>query len=92
MDDNELEKLYTRQVQEELLQQTRQAVTRLIELYPHEFGLENLILADSRYLSTVPEKLAQLYQEVCEYCNENSITFDHSWVCLRDRSLSLLDS
>ncbi|KAI9497049.1 kinase-like domain-containing protein [Zychaea mexicana] len=63
MDDNELEKLYTRQVQEELLQQTRQAVTRLIELYPHEFGLENLILADSRYLSTVPEKLAQLYQE-----------------------------
>ncbi|KAG2228149.1 hypothetical protein INT45_009195 [Circinella minor] len=79
MDDNELEKLYIRQVQEELLQQTRQAVTRLIELYPHEFGLENLILADSRYLSTVPEKLAQLYQEVCEYCNENSITFDHSW-------------
>ncbi|KAI8141206.1 kinase-like domain-containing protein [Fennellomyces sp. T-0311] len=79
MDDNELEKLYIRQVQEELLQQTRQAVTRLIELYPHEFGLENLILADSRYLSTVPEKLAQLYQEVCEYCNENVITFDHSW-------------
>lgn len=75
-----LEQLVNRQVQDELLQQTRLAVTSLIEAYPHEFGLENLIIADAFYMTSVPEKLAQLYQEICDYCTENAIKFDHGWV------------
>lgn len=80
MDDNEIEQLYARQIQEELLQQTGQAVARLIDLCPREFGLENLIPSDAGYLATIPEKLAQLYREVTEFCAKNSIEFDHTWV------------
>jgi uncharacterized protein (DUF885 family) len=80
MDDQELELLYTQQLNEELLHQTREAITRLIEQVPLEFGLENLIPINPPSVANVPEKLASLYQEVCEYYNSNAIDFDHAWV------------
>ncbi|SAL95824.1 hypothetical protein [Absidia glauca] len=80
MDDQELELLYTQQLNEELLHQTREAITRLIEQVPLEFGLENLIPINPPSMANVPEKLASLYQEVCEYYNSNAIDFDHAWV------------
>lgn len=80
MNEVDIQQLYNEQIQDDLIRRTREAVSNLIELCPHEFGLENLIPCDASFRSTVPERLAQLYQEVCEYCTEASIPFDHAWV------------
>lgn len=82
MNEVDIQQLYNEQVQDDLIRRTREAVSNLIELCPHEFGLENLIPCDASFRSTVPERLAQLYQEVCEYCTEASIPFDHAWVSI----------
>lgn len=82
---------FIRQVQDDLTLQTRQAIARLIELCPLEFGLESLIPADPQLLPTVPEKLAQLYQEVNDYCKRNSLAFDHVWVCIINLFFLLAD-
>ncbi|KAI7882568.1 kinase-like protein [Lichtheimia hyalospora FSU 10163] len=79
MNEVDIQQLYNEQIQDDLIRRTREAVSNLIELCPHEFGLENLIPCDASFRSTVPERLAQLYQEVCEYCTEASIPFDHAW-------------
>ncbi|KAI8070347.1 kinase-like domain-containing protein [Gongronella butleri] len=79
MDDQELELLYTTQLNEELQLQARNAITRLIEDLPFDFGLENLVPVKAASFGTMAEKMALLYQEVCEYYNSNGITFDHAW-------------
>ncbi|KAI8391148.1 kinase-like domain-containing protein [Radiomyces spectabilis] len=43
MDDKELDLIYNQQLHDQLAHQTAQAVSRLVEMYPEEFGLENLI-------------------------------------------------
>lgn len=78
MNDQELELLYTRQLAEELISQTRQKVNKFIETYPHEFGLENLFQVTDTGL--MREKLGALYQEICKDYNDNVIEFNHVWV------------
>ncbi|CAO3626343.1 unnamed protein product [Cunninghamella blakesleeana] len=79
MDDQDIELLYTQQLNEELLNQTRQAISRLLEEIPIEFGLETLIPTIPNYMPNVAEKIALLYQEVCGYYNSHAIPFDHAW-------------
>jgi hypothetical protein len=84
MDEKELEILYMQQVNEELVLQTRTNINQIVENYPHDFGLDSLF-ANTNIIPTtaataMPEKLAQLYQEICEQYNTNTITFDHIWV------------
>jgi hypothetical protein len=79
MNDQELELLYTRQLNEELVLQTRLKINKFIESYPDEFGLDNLF-SNNNINTDMPNKLAQLYQETCEYYNDNVIEFDHIWV------------
>lgn len=79
MDDNEIERIYSQQLHEELLNQTRLAVTQFIELCPDVFGLENLILQTDQFLSPINERVAQLYQDVCETYIDNGLPFDHAW-------------
>jgi hypothetical protein len=78
MDEQELELLYTRQLNEELVSQTRQKINRFLENHPHDFGLETLF--PTALGGNMPEDLAKLYQEVCSYYNDNVIEFDHIWV------------
>lgn len=80
MDDSEIERIYSQQLHEELLNQTRLAVTQFIELCPDVFGLENLILQTDQFLSPINERVAQLYQDVCETYIDNGLPFDHAWV------------
>jgi hypothetical protein len=87
MDDSEIERIYSQQLHEELLSQTRLAVTQFIELCPDVFGLENLILQTDKFLSPINERVAQLYQDVCETYIDNGLPFDHAWV--KKSSLSL---
>ncbi|KAL7319388.1 hypothetical protein PS15m_002527 [Mucor circinelloides] len=79
MDDSEIERIYSQQLHEELLNQTRLAVTQFIELCPDVFGLENLILQTDQFLSPINERIAQLYQDVCETYIDNGLPFDHAW-------------
>ncbi|CAO3617516.1 unnamed protein product [Cunninghamella echinulata] len=80
MNDQEIELLYTQQLNEELLNQTKQAIARLLEEIPIEFGLENLIPVIPNFIiPNIAEKIALLYQEVCEYYNSHAIAFDHAW-------------
>ncbi|ORX45714.1 kinase-like protein [Hesseltinella vesiculosa] len=79
MDDQELDLLYAQQLNEELQLQSRNAIARLIEELPLDFGLENLVPVKTNGVGTMVEKMAMLYQEVCEYYNANGIPFDHAW-------------
>ncbi|KAG2233849.1 hypothetical protein INT48_005295 [Thamnidium elegans] len=79
MDDHELERIYSQQLHEELITQTKSAVTQFIELCPHIFGLENLILQTDQFLSPIDERIAQLYKDVSDTYLENAIQFDKAW-------------
>ncbi|KAI8097806.1 kinase-like domain-containing protein [Gilbertella persicaria] len=79
MDDDEIERIYSQQLHEELLKQTRLAVTQFIELCPDIFGLKNLILQTNQFLLPVNERVTQLYQDVCDTYADNHIPFDHAW-------------
>lgn len=80
MDDHELERIYSQQLHEELITQTKSAVTQFIELCPHLFGLETLILQTDQFLSPIHERIAQLYKDVGDTYLENGIQFDKAWV------------
>ncbi|KAF7727723.1 hypothetical protein EC973_007181 [Apophysomyces ossiformis] len=77
MDDKQLAVLYN----QTLMLQTQQAVSRLIELYPHQFGLDALLPSNPEaFLLPFSDRLAELYQEVCEiYNSDPNIMFDHVW-------------
>lgn len=79
MNEQELEILYTRQLGEELILQTRQKMNTFIEVYPHEFDLENLFPTVND-TGLMREKLAELYQEICKDYNDNGVEFNHAWV------------
>ncbi|KAI9321579.1 kinase-like domain-containing protein [Dichotomocladium elegans] len=79
MDDNEIEPLYFQQIHNEFSRNTGDAIARIIEKCPHEFGLDKLIPVDPTCMTNFPEQLAQLYQGVSKYCNEASIMFDYEW-------------
>ncbi|KAI9362178.1 kinase-like domain-containing protein [Pilaira anomala] len=79
MDDYELERIYSQQLQEELINQTKNAVIQFVELCPHVFGLENLILQTDQFLSPIHERIAELYKDVCDTYLENGIPFDQAW-------------
>ncbi|GAA5806208.1 hypothetical protein HPULCUR_011739 [Helicostylum pulchrum] len=78
MNEQELEILYTRQLGEELILQTRQKMNTFIEVYPHEFDLENLFPTVND-TGLMREKLAELYQEICKDYNDNGVEFNHAW-------------
>lgn len=78
MNDQELEILYTQQLSEELILQTRRKINQFIENHPQNFGMEMLFTASN--IGNMPEELAKLYQEICAYYNDNAIQFDHVWV------------
>ncbi len=78
MDEQELELLYTRQLNEELVLQTRQKINHFLENHPPDFGLEALF--PTALNGNMPDDLAKLYHEVCSYYNDNVIEFDHIWV------------
>lgn len=78
MDEQELDLLYIRHLNEELMRQTRQKIDCFLENHPHDFGLETLF---SSFLGVnMLDDLTKLYQEVCSYYNDNVIKFDHTWV------------
>ncbi|KAI9487512.1 MAG: kinase-like domain-containing protein [Benjaminiella poitrasii] len=79
LDESEIDRIYVQQLHEELLNQIRLAVTQFIELCPEIFGLENLILQTDKFLSPINERVAQLYQDVCETYVDNGLPFDHAW-------------
>ncbi|KAI7871174.1 kinase-like domain-containing protein [Spinellus fusiger] len=79
MNDGEIDTLYHRQINDQIILQTRQIINQLLELYSHEFGLENLASVKPHLSSRVTEKLTQLYQEVCNSYLNISIPFDHEW-------------
>lgn len=82
MDEKELELLYIQQLNEELILQTRAKINQLIQDYPHEFGLDSLFASNNKSTTIISmsERLAQLYQEICQQYNSNVIPFDHVWV------------
>lgn len=87
MDEQELEFLYTKQLNEQILIQTRQKINQFIEQHPFDFGYELLFNNNNSGQhpnlnpnTTMPEDLAKLYQEICVYYNDNHIEFDHIWV------------
>ncbi|KAI8637135.1 hypothetical protein BD408DRAFT_486431 [Parasitella parasitica] len=77
MNDQELDILYTQQLSEELILQTRRKINQFIEAHPQSFGLDALFTV--AHVGNMPEELATLYQEVCAYYNNNVIQFDHVW-------------
>ncbi|KAI9004566.1 kinase-like domain-containing protein [Phycomyces nitens] len=79
MNETELESLYRKQMNDHVVLQTRQIINQLLELYPHEFGLENLVSVKPALPFMISEKLSQLYQEVCESYIGTSILFEHTW-------------
>ena len=81
MNDQELEILYTQQLSEELVLQTRGKINQFIETHPVSFGMDMLFTAPANN-GNMPEELAKLYQEVCSYYNDNAIQFDHVWVSI----------
>ncbi|CAO3620599.1 unnamed protein product [Mucor fragilis] len=78
MNDQELEILYTQQLSEELILQTRGKINQFIETHPQNFGMDMLFTASANN-GNMPEELAKLYQEVCSYYNDNAVQFDHVW-------------
>lgn len=80
MDEQELEFLYTKQLNEQLVIQTKQKINQFIEQHPFDFGYELLFNTNVNPGSNMPEDLAKLYQEICGYYNDNHIEFDHVWV------------
>lgn len=83
MNEQELEILYTQQLSEELILQTRAKINQFIETHPQNFGMDMLFTAAAANNGNMPEELAKLYQQVCSYYNDNAIQFDHVWVsCL----------
>jgi hypothetical protein len=80
MNDQELEVLYTHQLNQELVHLTRKKINKIIETYPHEFGLDNLFPPNNSNTDTMREKLIKLYQHVCKEYNDNVAEFDHVWV------------
>ncbi|KAI8966991.1 kinase-like domain-containing protein [Mycotypha africana] len=79
LDEVEIERIYSQKLHEELVNQTKLAVTHFIELCPEIFGLENLILQTDQFLSPINERVAQLYKDVCDTYLENGLQFDHAW-------------
>jgi hypothetical protein len=82
IDETEIERIYSQQLQEELINQTRHAVTQFIELCPQVFGLENLIIQTDQFLSPINERISQLYKDVTDTYGDNGLTFDHAWVVI----------
>lgn len=78
IDDSELERIYSQQIQEELSKQNKLAVTKFIEYFPSVFGLDNLILQLNE--SSIHEKITALYQQVYETFIDHGLPFDHVWV------------
>lgn len=82
IDEQEIERLYSQQLQEELNHQTRRTAAELIEHYPHTFGLENLISLQSQYVThpSINDAIAQSLRDTCLAYIENNVHFDHAQV------------
>lgn len=80
MDDSELERIYSIQIQEEVSRQNKLAVTQCIAYFPSVFGLDSLISPSHLDASNVHEKMTVLYQQVCESFIDHGLSFDHVWV------------
>jgi hypothetical protein len=80
MDEIELERIYSQQLHEELINQTRFAITQVIQLCPEMFGLEMLIINKEPFKISISERITELYKEVCQLYLANGIVFDHTWV------------
>ncbi|KAG1472826.1 hypothetical protein G6F56_001310 [Rhizopus delemar] len=92
IDEQEIERLYSQQLQEELNHQTRRTAAELIEHYPHTFGLENLISLQSQYVThpSINDAIAQSLRDTCLAYIENNVHFDHAqdWVLVWRQQLS----
>ncbi|KAI9252160.1 kinase-like domain-containing protein [Sporodiniella umbellata] len=84
MDETEIERLYSQQLQEELNYQTKKTANELIEFYPHAFGLESLISSANKQnpYPSISDAIAMNIQNTCFAYIENNIPFDHTrdWV------------
>lgn len=76
---NEADSIYPQQLVDILLENTRLQVKQFIESYPAAFGLENL-MAQTKILSPINKRIAQLYQDICEIHMHQGVPFDHAWV------------
>ncbi|KAG1310914.1 hypothetical protein G6F64_004204 [Rhizopus arrhizus] len=91
IDESEIERIYSQQLHEELINQTRITANQLIKAYPHAFGLENLI-SKSQYVThqSINDTIAQLIRDTCLAYIENNIQFNHAqdWILVWRQQLS----
>lgn len=92
IDESEIDRIYSQQLHEELINQTRITANQLIKAYPHAFGLENLI-SKSQYVThqSINDTIAQLIRDTCLAYIENNIQFNHAQVRKSKRRTFFID-
>lgn len=64
---------------EDILNQTRANVSQFIDSFPDCFGLSSELSMQTS-MESPNERIAQLYQQVCDAYINHNLDFNHTWV------------
>lgn len=79
--EDDIHNLYIKQLKTQLLEDTNEAIQRLISTYPQEFDLGALIPPPKNSADNEnADRFLELYQKTVEEYRENDIEFDIHWV------------
>jgi ribosomal 50S subunit-associated protein YjgA (DUF615 family) len=79
--EDDIHNFLIKQLKSQLLEDTQEAIKKLIAEYPEEFDLQNLVQPSNKdgKLNT-GDSFLQLYEKTVEQYKDNTITFDIHWV------------
>jgi ribosomal 50S subunit-associated protein YjgA (DUF615 family) len=79
--EDDIHNLYIKQLKTQLLEDTNEAIQRLLSTYPQEFDLDALIPPPKNSADNEnADRFLELYQKTVEEYRENDIEFDIHWV------------
>jgi hypothetical protein len=79
--EDDIQQLYIKQLKAQLLENTHEAIQRLIARYPYEFDLHSLIPPPANPSDNDKNNsFLELYQTTLEEYRDNDIEFDIHWV------------